>query len=202
MARYGVNILKRCSFRGGTQHFGNTYYYEVNISASSLSALETMLDELVAKEKAMHATDVTFVRGRVWSQVGTPSQNNMLVDKALSGTGALTTSTTMDRERAFLVRFRAGVDSRGRPVYLRKWWHLMAGSIAGSGITNDQLKQVEELNSTQRSALETFANSMKTFTTGGQTANLVAKGGRGIDGATAAHRYLEHHQLGDEWRGV
>lgn len=189
------------SFRGGIQHFSNQYYYEVNIAASNLTALETMLDELVAMEKAMHATDVTFVRGRLWSQVGDQQQNNMLVDKGLSGTGALSTLSTLDRERAFLIRFRAGVDVKGRPVYLRKWFHLQAGVLAGAAISSAALQQTAELSSAQRSALETFGNSFKQFTTGGQTANLVAKNGRQISGDTQAHRFLEHRQLGDEWRG-
>lgn len=201
MARYGVAIQKRTPYRGGIQHFSNQYYYEVALAASNVSALETMGDELVAMEKAMHASDVTFVRLRVWSQVGSKEQNQMLVDKALSGTGALTTNASLDRERAFLVRFRAGTDILGRPVYLRKWFHLQAGALGGATITSAALTQTGELPAAARSAMETFGNSFKTFTTSGQTANLVAKNGRPIDGPTFAHRFLEHRQLGDEWRG-
>jgi hypothetical protein len=201
MARYGVSIQKRCAFRGGTQHFSNQYYYETPIGSGNLADLELLVDEVVAKEKAMHAVDVTFVRGRLWSQIGTPSQNQMLVDKALSGSGALVVGASLDRERAYLVRARAGVDSLGRPVYLRKWWHLMAGALAGATITSAQLQNTGELTSAQRSALETFFNSLKEQTVAGQNCTLVARGGRQIDGPTLAHRFLEHRQLGDEWRG-
>jgi hypothetical protein len=202
VARYGLAVLKRVSFRGGTQHFSNVYYYETNIAASNLTDLNLLADEVVAKEKAVFATDVTFVRARLWSQVGSAAANQMLVDKTLSGTGAIAPSTAMDLERAFLVRFRAGSDSRGRPVYLRKWWHLHVSALGGSSITNNMLVQTDQLASATRSALETFANSIKSFTIAGTAANLVAKGGRTIDGSTEAHRYLEHRQLGDEWRGV
>jgi hypothetical protein len=202
MARYGVNILKRTSFRLGTQHFGNTYYYETNIAATNLTDLNLMIDEVVAKEKAMHASVVTYVRARLWSQIGTQQQNQMLIDRNLSGTGALSDALTMDRERACLVRFRAGVDTKGRPVYLRKWWHLLSSTIGGVAVTNAQLQNTAELTSAQRSALETFADSLKAFTIAGVAANLVAKGGRQIDGATNAHRFLEHRQLGDEWRAA
>jgi hypothetical protein len=125
----------------------------------------------------------------------------MLVDKALSGAGSAALSSELDRERAFLVRFRAGVDVKGRPVYLRKWWHLCCSTIAGAAITAAMRQQTAELTAGQRSALETFANSLKAFTVAGQNVNLVAKGGRTITGATEAHRFLEHRQLGDEWRG-
>jgi hypothetical protein len=203
MARFGVNILKRVAFRGGTQHFGNTYYYDDPLGTPGLSTLEALVDDIVAKEKNNHSSAVTFVRGRLWSQIGTPSQNNMLVDKALSGTGSRSTVAGLDRERAFLVRFRAGVDSLGRPVYLRKWLHV-CGAISGTSISTGALEQTSELTTTERTAVEAFGDSIKSITVGApaHTFNLISKGGRPIDGATNAHRFLEHHQLGEEWRGA
>lgn len=202
MARFGVNVLKRAAFRGGVQHFGNTYYYDDPLGTPGLSTLEALVDAVVAAEKTKHASAVTFVRGRLWSQLGTPSQNQMLVDKALTGVGNPVQNNSMDRERAFLVRFRAGVDSRGRPVYLRKWWHLMADLSAGATTTN-QLANVDPLTTAQKTELENLANSIKTITVGSpaHVFSLVSKNGRGIDGATTAHNFLEHHQLGEEWRG-
>jgi hypothetical protein len=202
MARYGLNVLKRFTYRGGVQHFGNTYYYETPIAAGDTAALNALADEVVAKEKAMFSTAVTFVQARLWSAGGGPASNNMIVDKALTGTGAAGANTFMPREMAFLVRFRAGNDSRGRPVYLRKWWHLDIAALAGTGITNPELQNTAELAAAKRTALETFADSIKTLSPSGQTATLVAKSGRQIDGATTAHRFLEHRQLGDEWRGA
>lgn len=202
--RFGVNILKSCPFRTGTQHFGNTYYYESNTGGAlpALGTLEALVDDIVAKEKSKHSAQISFVRGRLWSQVGTPAQNNMLVDKNLSGAGSQITHGGLDRERAFLVRFRAGVDSRGRPVYLRKWWHLDA-SMTGSAYPNNVLENTAEVSTAMRSAGETFANNLKSISVGTPTVvfDLVSKNGRPIDGATLAHRFLEHRQLGDEWRG-
>jgi hypothetical protein len=203
MARFGVNILKRVSFRGGVQHFGNTYYYDDPLGTPAVSTLEALVDDIVAKEKVRHSTQVTFVRGRCWSQVGTPAQNQMLVDKALSGTGAGSPVVGLDKERAYLVRFRAGTDSLGRPVYLRKWWHL-CGSLPGASLSVGAMENTSELTSGERTTLETFADAIKQISVGtpSHQFNLVAKGGRAIDGPTNAHRFLEHHQLGDEWRGL
>jgi hypothetical protein len=202
VARFGVHVLKRCAFRLGTQHFGNTYYYEDPLGTPGLSTLEALVDAVVASERSRHSTTVTFVRGRLWSQIGTPAQNQMLVDKALTGTGSATDQADMDKERAALVRFRAGVDSLGRPVYLRKWWHLCA-AIGGSAVASNVLANTAALSSGQRTAIEAFGNEIKSYTLGtpSHTFTLVAKGGRPIDGATQAHQFLEHHQLGDEWRG-
>jgi hypothetical protein len=202
VARYGLNILKRCAFRLGIQHFGNTYYYEVNIGAGNLTDLNLLVDEVVAKEKAIHASTVTFVRARLWSQVGTQSQNNMLIDRNLSGGGGLSEGLTTDKERAVLIRFRAGNDSKGRPVYLRKWYHVQSSTIGGEGITNGELVQSAELSAVKRAAMNTVGNSLANFTVAGVPANLVSKGGRNIDGGTTVHRFYEHHQLGDEWRAA
>jgi hypothetical protein len=201
MARYGMAVSKLVTFRGGAQHFSNVYYYSEPGNFPDNATLELVGDQIVTHEKTLHSTNVTFDHLRIWSQIGTPSQNQMLVDKSLSGAGAASPSTAMDLERAFLVRYRAGVDSRGRPVYLRKWWHLGCGTIGGVAVSNAQLVQTTALDATQRTALETFANLFKSITKNTITFSLVAKSGREITGATEAHRYLEHHQFGDEWRG-
>lgn len=188
------------SFRGVQQEFSNTYYYEYGGVVGS-GAGNSAIDAVVAIEKTFHSTNVNFVRGRCWTAGGTKAENNMIADKALSGTGTATAATTMDKERAILVRFRAGNDSRGNPVYLRKWWHIDAVAVGGSSVTGGQLQNTAQLDTTQRTAAEGWGNSLKSITISGLTGTLVSDKGRGIDGATTAHPYLEHHQLGDQWRG-
>lgn len=201
MGRVGVSITKSCSFRGAAQQFSNTYYYETPLPV--LAAVgDALIDNIVTKEKAIHSSSVTFVYGRCWTAGGTPSSNNMIAQKALSGTGSgASPNTSVDKERAFLVRFRAGVDSRGNPVYLRKWWHLDAGTVGGETITTPQMQNTAGLTSGQRAALVGMADGFKNVTAGAQVFDLVSEKGRGIDGATQAHQYYEHHQLGDMWRG-
>jgi hypothetical protein len=201
----GVAIEKSFTFRGGTQPFSNVYYYEGPVTVSSDVALNALVDKIVAKEKERFSTEVAFVRGRCWKADGTESENVMIVDKNLSGTGALSPSTNLDRERAFLVRFRAGSDSRGRPVYLRKFWHFDASTFFTEAISNDQLKNKAQISSTARGNFESWANFFKQIDDAGAglpTMNLVSKNGRDISGATQAHPYIEHRQLGEEWRGV
>jgi hypothetical protein len=200
--RFGVSVTKSTSFRLGVQQFSNTYYFEGPVTEASTTELQALADAVVALERAQHGPNITFVRVRVWSQIGTPSQNNMLIDQDLSGVGTASAAGTYDKERAFLVRFRAGVDSRGRPVYLRKWWHLDVSTVGGTAISANALQQTAALTSGQRAALETFANSFKSINISpGNPWELVAKSGRSISGSTQAHQFLEHHQLGDEWRG-
>lgn len=203
MARVGVSITKTFSFRGAAQEFSNTYYYETPLPVIA-SVATGLIDAVVALEKPMHGSQVTFLRGRCWTTGGTKAENNMLADKPLSGTGTAGTGggSSLDRERAFLVRFRAGNDSRGRPVYLRKWWHLDIMTVGGYNLAGGSvLQNTEQLPTAARNQLVTWADAFKNVFSAPQNFELVSKNGREIDGATTAHPYLEHHQLGDMWRG-
>lgn len=163
---------------------------------------EALLDVLVAKEKVFHGSEVTFTRGRVWSAGGTKEQNNMIFQKLLNGTGSMgTASVSGDKERAILVRFRAGVDSKGRPVYLRKWWHLQVNAINSEAIAAGAWANISQLSSTQRAYMVARANEFKDVTANAVSYALVAESGRAITGDTICHPFLEHHQLGDMWRG-
>jgi hypothetical protein len=202
VARIGISITKTISFRGAAQEFSNTYYYDAPEPLEG-NVVENAVDLLVTKEKAIHASTVTFLRGRAWTAGGTEQQNNMLVDKQLSGAGAVAPHASLDRERAILVRFRAGVDSKGRPVYLRKWWHLDVFGIDGVSYSNAQLAQTGTLSTAQQAAIVAMGNGVKQIAPTGASGpwNLVSPKGRAITGSTEAHKYLEHHQLGDMWRG-
>jgi hypothetical protein len=201
MPRIGVSITKSTSFRGSTQEFSNVYYYEMATLPSS-SAADTIIDNLTTLEKTFHATTVTFVRGRVWSQTGSPSTNEMITQKNLSGTGARATVAGLDKERAFLFKLRAGVDSRGNPVYLRKWYHacgvFFSGQTVGSGI----LDNTTAFSSGDKTSMIAAMNGIGDANGSSGVPQLCAKGGRqpGSGQTWTSHNYLEHHQLGDMWR--
>lgn len=201
MGIVGVSIVKSVSFRGVAQEFSNTYYYETPLSVSSAAA-SALIDAVVAIERPMHSGNVLFVRGLCWSAGGTKAENQMLSKKTLSfpgqgGGGA----SYLDKERAFLVRLRAGNDSRGNPVYLRKWWHLDLKIVSTTDVTDAAIQNTGQLPAAVRTYLEGRADALKNVTAGAQGFELVSEKGREIDGPTVAHPYLEHHQLGDAWRG-
>lgn len=202
MALFGLSIEKTCSFRGVNQVFSNVYHYNDAGGSPSDADLTTLLDNIVVHEKAMHASTVTFVRGRVWTAGGSESANQMRVDKPLSGTGSLADGTQLDRERAVLIRWRAGSDSRGRPVYLRKWYHSCASTVGGVAITNAQLSNTGGLTAGAKSAAVTQADNVVSETVGGTVFTMCGPSGRAITGSTECHNFIEHHQLGDMWRSV
>jgi hypothetical protein len=202
MSRVGVSITKSCAFRGGTQEFSNVYYYENAGGLPDEAQATGIIDTLTGQEKTWHSTNVTFVRGRLWSQGGSPGTNNMIAQKNLSGTGATSVVASMDRERAYLFRLRAGVDSRGNPVYLRKWYHSCGtfdSSVAPSATT---LENTTGFTQAGRDTAAAKMDVVRTMVANAGPWELISKSGRPFTtGETfKCHQYLEHHQLGDQWR--
>jgi hypothetical protein len=203
MPRYGVSITKRVPFRDANQEFSNVYYYEALLMPGTGTA-NTIIDNLVTKEKSFHSTAVNFVKARLWSQEGSPAQNNMILQKNLSGTGSTNVATAMDYERAYLVRLRAGNDSRGNPVYLRKWYHSCGAFNATVSPSNVVLQNVTGWTVAQRDAIVTSMQAIGDANGSPDSPKLCAKSGRLPDAGANffAHPYLEHHQMGDQWRAV
>jgi hypothetical protein len=204
MARIGVSITKSTAFRNSTQEFSNVYYYEVD-STPTVAQADTFIDNLTALEKTFHASNVTFVRGRCWSAGGGAAANNMISQKQLSGTGARSAvSSSLDKERAWLFRIRAGVSSNGQPVYLRKWFHCCGEFVAAQGIPTAVMENTTSFTTAQRNAQVAAMNGIGNANGSPLLPALVAKSGRGISGGATweAHPFLEHHQFGDQWRAL
>lgn len=200
MAQITIAITKRAAFRDATQEWSNVYTYGSFTLHPDQAAAEALIDELTANEKTFHATNISFVFGRCWRSGGTQAENTMIAQKTLSGVGAMTAQTAMDLERAYLIQWPAGQDSRGRPVYLRKWYHTNANLGAGV-ITNAILSNTSGFTQTVRDNIEAAVDVVTRIDS--NTRGLIADSGRerSGDGNPIAHRYLEHHQLGDQWRG-
>jgi hypothetical protein len=200
VARYGVSILKSTQFRNVQQDFTNVYYYEAPVPETDTAQLQALVDMLVNNEKTVHSTLVNFKRARLWlTGTGSPATNHMVIDQTLSGAGSATDLGTLDRERAFLIRVPAGFNSRGKPVYLRKWYHTCA-QVGGVAIGSPILADTTDFTAANRTAI---ANALKFWvnpTVGVTTWQSCSQQGRFTTGPASAHPFLEHHQLGDQWR--
>jgi hypothetical protein len=204
MTRVGCSITKSVAFRNSSQEFSNVYYFDNNAGAPNATEADALIDAVTTLEKTFHSTLVTFVRGRVWTQLGSPATNNMISQKNLSGTGARAAVGSFDKERAFLFRLKAGFDSRGQPVYLRKWYHACGAFAAAVTISASHLTQDTAFTSGERTSLANAMDGIRQITAGGMTWNLVAKSGRApnVSATFESHNFLEHHQLGDQWRAT
>ena len=197
MAQFGVSIVKSVLFRGVQQEFSNVYHYRfaTNVDVGPADKIA----EIVAVERQLHSASVKFLRASLWSSGGSPAENTMLHQETLTGTGSQANIAGMDRERAFLTRWRVGVDRRGKPVYLRKWYHS-CGAAALYSPSTGQLENTQPLDSAGRSAVAAKAEELREI--GNVEAwNLCSPNGNRIAEQPAeCHPYLEHHQLGDMWR--
>lgn len=198
MAIIAVSIVKRVSFRGAQQEFSNVYHYNI-ASVPNAAGAATLMNNVKAVEVPLHSTDVTFVRASAWTAGGSSTSNNMINEITLSGTGSQATNTSMDRERALLFQWPAGVNNRGRPVFLRKWIHC-CGNASGIAFNTTILQNTTQIQPTDQT---TLANQMALNTgqtTGTDPANLCGPTGRATTGGVKCYPWLEHHQLGDAWR--
>lgn len=192
----GIQVVKKVLFRGVQQEFQNVYHYMLATAVTAPS--EALIDAIVSIERDFHSADVTFVRGSVWSSGGSPTSNNMLFQKSLTGAGNQVTNGKMDRERAVLIRWPAGKDSKGRNVYLRKWFHC-CGNFLNTILTDNVLANIDQIPSANRGQFATSANRLRTIHA--DLWRLCSSRGRLPTADAECHPYLEHHQLGDTWRG-
>lgn len=199
MAQVGVSITKRVSFRDSTQEFANTYHYTYVGLNPSQSLAESIIDAIVALEKPIHSAEVSFVFARLWSSGGTIDQNAMIFEKVLTGTGTAATNTNMDRERAVLVQWSAGKDIRNRPVRLKKWFHC-CGAFGNIAFAASHMQNAASLSVGMRDGIASLTAGFNPLIVNGSGMDLVAESGRPTDGPVKAHKFLEHHQLGDQWR--
>lgn len=200
MGQISIAVTKRAAFRDSTQEWQNVYVYGSLGLNPTQAAAESLIDEVVTKEKAFHSTLVSFVLGRCWSSGGTKAENEMIAEKTLSGTGSTATSTANDVERAVLVQWPAGFDTKGRPVKLKKWYHCH-GAFGSVVLSNAILQNFTGFTAANRTAIETLVDTLTRI--GNSVWGLKAESGRERTGAGGpiAHKYYEHHQLGDQWRG-
>lgn len=192
----GFSVTKQVSFRGVQQEFTNVYHYQ--LVGAATAPYESLLDEIRANETPFHSTDVTFVRGKCWTAGGTTTQNQMQVQKDFTGTGNQALATSMDRERAVLIRWPAGLSSNGKPVFLRKWFHC-CGSFAGVNFTVNTLQQTGAISAANLTTINNAVSGLDGIGTL-QDWTLCSPNGREAEGNGECHSWLEHHQLGDMWR--
>lgn len=196
MAQIGISIEKETSFRGSVQPFSNVYHYRYQVA--NTADFDQWINEIVTIEKTAHASAVTWKYARVWSSGGTALQNQMLYEKSLSGGGTQPAIAHMDRERALLMQWPAGRNVRGKPVYLRKWFHTCGNSV-GQSFTDAELANTAEILAAKRTTIQDHLNQLRLIGPADQ-ALLVAASGREHTGPGVLHRFIEHHQLGDQWR--
>lgn len=178
MAIYAVSVDKSHSFQGHTERWSNVYHYSLATTLDVTLATD-LVDQIAAAEKLCHGTSVTFEDGRVWSTGGSPSSNETLVIRDLSGTGSATDVPGFFIESAFVVRCDTNRNtSTGRRIYLRKYYHACAMPSSNATMLNGS----QALTSTQKGLVTTCMESLRelTLSPGSILVTLCAPGGQQV----------------------
>lgn len=136
-----LTIIKRFTYRGQPEEWSNTYML-TGATPSSSSAWRTLFDALVLEEKKLLFNNINIIGGYGYDHVPTTGTSAVWsVDLTISpnvvvpGTYA-GSATAMSGDTAGWIRW--GLDrmnSRGKRVYLRKYFH----PAAADGAINDNL---------------------------------------------------------------
>jgi hypothetical protein len=193
----GISIEMETDFRLDVQPFSNVFHYK-SIVANPAAAAPELVTEIVGIMRDLHSTAVRFKKARVWTSGGNTQENNMIYQTNLSGTGNQALVTAFDRERAVLMQWPAGTSITGKPVKLRKWFHS-CGRAALVAFNQAALENTGDLSREERDLIKDKANQLRLI---GDTDQwlLCAESGREHTAPGDCHRFLEHRQLGDQWR--
>lgn len=136
----GITIVKKFTYRGdASEEYSNTYHLDGAIPANA-AAWRTLFDALVAAEKTVYTSAVSVVRGYGYDSDAADANAVWSVDLTVSpntpvpGTLSLGSGTPAPGDSAVWVRWKTSRNnSRGKPIYLRKYFHLAIMAAGGVG---------------------------------------------------------------------
>lgn len=165
----GMTIVKRFSYLGDpTEEFANTYFFSGSTPADA-TAWRALFDALVTQEKTVLLDNTAIIRGYGYDSDAADRTAVWSVDLRVSpevtvgGTLATTGKDVMPGDTAVWLRWKTSrVTMKGKPIYLRKYYH--PGLRAASPTSPDTVDpaQVTALNALGTKLMDgTFLSSRK-----------------------------------------
>jgi hypothetical protein len=153
MSKPAVVLIKRFTYRGSPEEWSNKYFF--NESPPTTDAdWKTLVDALIAKEKTIYSLNTKAVRAYCYQDGDNDA--DVLIDYTALGAevaGTMTTSggAAAPGDTAAWLRWATTKENtRGKTVYLRKYYHdVWIPTTGGDGILGSQ-----------RTAYLAFANSL------------------------------------------
>lgn len=142
----GVTIIKSMFRHGVAGEEWSNHYHLTGTDPANSTAWRTLFDLLVAQEKTLYSSACSVVRGygyddddptahAVWSVDLTASPNT-----PVPGTLSVASSRQMPSDAAAWVRWKLDrLNSKGKPVYLRKYFHDQWGPTSSTDTTKDNV---------------------------------------------------------------
>lgn len=147
-----ITIVKSFSYRGVPEEFSNTYHFSGTTPVDA-AAWKVLADAIIAAEKLTVTSDVSFVQAYGYNAGNEISvaqiDYRVAPNVVVTGTGNFLNRIGQGGDAAATTRWPTpNFTSRGKRIYLRKYWH---------GAYGDSTLAFDRLNVAQRTAFNTFA---------------------------------------------
>ena len=140
----GITLIKTLDYRAAVEEWSN-HYHLTGTPPSSPSAWRTLFDALVAAEKTLYNGGVTVIGGYGYDDDATTAHAVWSVDLRVTpdtpvgGTFA-TTGHQFPGDAAAWCRWKLNRNnSKGKPIYLRKYFHGALGLVSPTGDQTDTI---------------------------------------------------------------
>lgn len=157
MAVAGVTTIKSFTYRDAVEEWGNSYHF-VGDPPSDRAGWVSLVSALITLEKTVLPTTTSIVRAYCYPDLSPGHDSLYTIDGdsilPVAGTQTYTTGTYLaPGDAAMWCRWKtARVNTHGKPIYLRKYFHgVLVTPAGGDG---------DSIETTQKTALETFAGNV------------------------------------------
>jgi hypothetical protein len=188
MGQPGITSIKSFEYRDAVEEWGNTYHFDGDPPSDEAGWLDLFV-ELAALEKTVLPITTSIVRAYCYDDTDDHSVFTLDTDAgftSVAGTATYTTGSYLaPGDAAMWIRWKtARLNSNGKPIYLRKYYHgVIVTPAGGDGDT---------IQSGQHTALEALADSLNTVT--GDWPGLVGPDGV-VPGANKVSTYATTRTL-------
>lgn len=133
--RASLTLVKQFAYRGNDEEWSNTYFFTGDLPADAAS-WKTLADNVVAVEKTLYPSTTKMVRAighQAGESVAVWAYDYLAVSEEVAGTYALTNTTQDAGDSAQWLRWSTDLlTERGKPIYLRNYYHPGFRSTSGT----------------------------------------------------------------------
>jgi hypothetical protein len=142
----GITSIKSFTYRDAVEEWGNTYHF-LGSAPTDLAGWEALASALFTMEKTVLPITTEIVRAYCYESTDDDSVFTLDTGEAglpVTGTATYTTGSNLaPGDAAAWVRWKtARVNTHGKPIYLRKYYHGVIVSPAGGDADTIQAGQV------------------------------------------------------------
>lgn len=170
MAPYAVIITRSLNWHGHAEEWSSVYHYDTG-TAPSEQGWNDLIDAIVAAERPLFGSDVSFKSARVHGPTnGTQAEDQMRFAKDLTGVGSSTSGIVVPPESCVVIEWSLGRSPRGYKQLLKKFMHMV--NIEGTGASQGHADGRSQLGTAHKAKFITYGNAVKAITIGPVTNNL------------------------------